>query len=366
MKFAKYLQHLRRPESLDIQSAPNIDLALNTNPLQRRRFLGTLAAGAGTLALGLGGFPAIAQSVASSSKPHFYGICGHYDYTPDYPGLVLKLQSIGAKMFRVDTGGFNPSNVQRAGRFSTYLPAIDPTIKVFCCITTDFLGTDENSAYNIAFTNGQTLAQTLGPTGITDFECGNELTADTRVFRNPGAPGNLMGDYIAGNDWNRMRGTMRGLIDGIKSVNPAFRCGINFTIAQIAASDMLWNGVSPDGSTGHPTVRWDITTWHNYQVYGDLFNISLDGYTTKLNVIDYISKAYGKPIMITEWQGTQPTDAQKAAHCTSFMTEYYNARDQYNIESIMMYQLGGPAEFGLLANPQEKAAFAAFTSSHPA
>jgi hypothetical protein len=48
------------------------------------------------------------------------------------------------------------------------------------------------------------------------------------------------------------------------------------------------------------------------------------------------------------------------------MTEYYNARDQYNIESIMMYQLGGPAEFGLLANPQEQAAFAAFTSSHPA
>jgi hypothetical protein len=363
MKFAKYLQHLRYQESLDAQSAPDFDLALNTNPLQRRQFLGALVAGAGSLALA--GLPAVARSATLSSKPHFYGICGHYDYGSSKAQLVSDLQSIGATMFRVDTGGFDPTHLHMAGRF-TEMTAIDPRIKIFCCINTGFLGTDENSAYNIAFTNGQALAQTLGPMGITDFECGNEMTASTRVFRHPGAPGNLMSDYIAGNDWNRMRGTMRGLIDGVKSVNPAFRCGINFTIAQIAASDMLWNGVSPDGSTGHPTVRWDITTWHNYQVYGDLFNISLDGYTKKLNVIDYISKAYGKPIMITEWQGTQPTDAQKAAHCTQFMTEYYNARDQYNIESIMMYQLGGPAEFGLFANPQEKAAFAAFTSSHPA
>ena len=335
----------------------NIQVTIN-----RRQFLNTLAAA------GIASVTGIDVAKASGTgMPEFYGVCGHYDYPPNSATLVKQLQSIGATTLRLDTAGFNPTHIACVRRFSTEMTAIDPRIKILCCITTNFLGTDENSAYNIAFTNAQTIAQTLGPAGVTDFECGNEMTASTLVFRKPGAPGNRMSDYIPGNDWNRMRGTMRGLIDGIKSVNPAYRCGINFTIAQIAASDMLWNGVAPDGSTGHPTVRWDITTWHNYSVYGDLFNMSLDGYQTKLNVVDYISKAYGKPIMITEWQAKpEDTDAQKAAYCTSFMTKYYNARQQYNIESIMMYQLLGPASFGLLANPQTRAAFAAFSGSHPA
>jgi hypothetical protein len=330
--------------------------------INRRQFLNTLAAAGIASVAGLD-----VAKAAVTSTPHFYGVCGHYDYPPDSATLVNQLHSIGAKTLRLDTGGFNPTHIASVRRFATEITAIDPSIKILCCITTSFLGTDENSAYNIAFTNAQTIAQTLGPAGVTDFECGNEMTASTLVFRTPGAPGNRVSDYIAGNDWNRMRGTMRGLIDGIKSVNAAYRCGINFTIAQIAASDMLWHGTAPDGSTGHPTVRWDITTWHNYSVYGDLFNMTLDGYQTKMNVIDYISKAYGKPIMITEWAAKpEDTDAQKAAYCTKFLTEYYNNRLQYNIESVMKYQLLGTAQFGLLANPQETAAYASFSRSHPA
>ena len=77
--------------------------------------------------------------------------------------------------------------------------------------------------------------------------------------------------------WPILRGAIQGMIDGIKTVQPNAKCGVNFTVADIAASDMLWNGEQPDGSGGYRKMRWDITTWHNYQPYGDIFKIGVDG-----------------------------------------------------------------------------------------
>src|SRR5258705_13975126 len=100
MKFAKYLQHLRYQESLDAQSAPDFDLALNTNPLQRRQFLGALVAAAGMV--GFYGLAPLAQGATHSNKPHLYCIYCHYDYASPLAPIVPALASFVAPMFPRD------------------------------------------------------------------------------------------------------------------------------------------------------------------------------------------------------------------------------------------------------------------------
>ena len=102
---------------------------------------------------------------------------------------------------------------------------------------------------------------------------------------------------------------MRGLIDGVKSIQPNAKCGINFCVADTGASDALWDGMQPDGSGGHPVVRWDITTWHNYEVYGDIFNIGQDGASPGFDLPTYCKARYGVPFIISEWNAN-PEDSQ--------------------------------------------------------
>ncbi len=157
-----------------------------------------------------------------------------------------------------------------------------------------------------------------------------------------------------------LRGAFRGAIDACHNVSNTIRAGINFTINQIAGSDMMWLGKEPDGSTGHPTVRWDFTTWHNYSPYGQPFS---DIMPNGQNMIQYISLAYGKPIMMTEWNNGTSDDVN---YMNTFMNNFYDNRNTYNIESIHFYQLGGGvAQYGLYAYPDKVAAYQNFTAAHP-
>jgi len=106
------------------------------------------------------------------------------------------------------------------------------------------------------------VATALAPYGVTLYECGNELTRDPAIIFDSATAGTYTKDFNNAN-WPIMRGVIRGMIDGIKSVQPGAKVGVNFCVADVAASDMLWVGQQPDGTGGHPTMRWDITTWHN-------------------------------------------------------------------------------------------------------
>lgn len=305
---------------------------------------------------------------SSTSFPHFYGGNAHWDYSWTSQQIVDHLHQAGMTMLRMNTRGYDSSGIGRVKNFASGIAAIDPKIKVFAVIDNGFDSTASEAAnYAAGFAGGKAVASTLGPAGVTDYECGNELLTLPAVFPRPGVPGDKTSDYTPGAGWRAMRGTIRGMIDGVKSVNSSFRTGVNFTIAQVAASDMLWNGTEPDGATG-PTVRWDITTWHNYKVYGDLFHIGTEAHGSSFNLIDYIAKAYGKPIMITEWNSNpEDSDATKTTFTKNFLQEVYDNRVKYQIESAMIYQLdGGAPDFGLFVFPQQTAAYAAFSAEHSA
>jgi hypothetical protein len=303
---------------------------------------------------------------------HFYGINGHPDYTWTAQTWVDKCHQIGCKRIRMDTWGADTTMVPRIADLQAAIQALDPLIDIMPAITMGFNTTTgtESSNYMDGYNAGRYVAQQLGPKGITNYECGNELLTDDRVWPNGaalGLAGDVRSQYASGAPWACLRGMLRGMMDGVKSVDASYRVGINYTVCQIAASDMMWNGEESNGTTGWPVVRGDFITWHNYRVYGSLWDMGTNGHGSNFNLMSYISATYGVPIMITEWN-SNPEDNDMVA--TNWMNSFHqNAWDNriaQKIESVQYYQADGQApQYGLFFNPAKTAAYANFTAAHP-
>lgn len=311
------------------------------------------------------------------TKGMFYGVNGHYDYAMYLLAtLVSILQTLGCSSYRC---GYENSQAslnalvsiaqafQQAGL--TLLVVIDQHL-------TDNSGnlwSSESVAYQQGYQTGVLVARALAPYNVRYYECGNENTRDSHIIYNPAYMGTRITDYNNTN-WPILRGVSLGLRDGVKSVMANAICGMNFCVADIAASDMLWFGTQPDGTANHPMMRWDVTTWHNYEVYGNIFNISQDGdgaVEPHFNLPAYCKAKYGVPFIITEWSAN-PEDSQsnRATYITQKMTDYYNNRYDQSIDSIMYYELdSGDSTWGLMVNgvPNEQPynAMKNFIASHP-
>jgi hypothetical protein len=283
-----------------------------------------------------------------------YGMNGHYDYTFTPAAVVTALKALGCTAYRIDCNStaaqLNPV-IAMAKAFQlnglTMLTMVDYGLHD----ANGVLFTSESVAYNACFAGAAPIATALKPYGVTMYECGNELTRDPAIIQNYTFGGTSPTDFNNAN-WPILRGAMRGMIAGIKSVQANAKCGINFCAADVGASDMLWDGQQPDGSAGYPTVRWDITTWHNYQPYGDIFNIGTDGAGPGFNLPLYCKARYGAPFMITEWNAApQNTESFRASYVTEQLGEFYAAHKAAGIQSVMYYCLtSGDNTYGIVTN----------------
>jgi hypothetical protein len=289
-----------------------------------------------------------------ATKRIFYGMNGHYDYTYSPDQVISMLTAIGCTTYRLAVEDFGNSltavtNMAKAFQNTgmTLFVCIDPNV----VDANGKLWASEQAAYNEGYNWGSTAAKALSPYGVTMYECGNELTRRPQIIVDSTTAGNKASDFNNAN-WPIMRGLMLGMMAGVKAIQPSAKCGINFCVADIGASDALWNGMQPDGSSGHPVVKWDITTWHNYQVYGDIFNIGTDGAGPGFDLPAYCKAKYGVPFMLTEWNANpEVTQDARAAYITQKMTSYYANRKADNIDSIMYYDLdSGNTQWGLVIN----------------
>jgi hypothetical protein len=144
---------------------------------------------------------------------------------------------------------------------------------------------------------------------------------------------------------------IRGMIDGVKAIDPTIQVGVNVGIPMAyRALQMLWNGISPDGSVngvgGAALVRWDITMYHWYK---SSYNIQKAGGSAAVDILQVLKDSFGKPIWLTEfgWSGSQDTASSASAYVTSAMTQYKSVKDTYNIQCIMLYCLID-ANYGLI------------------
>jgi hypothetical protein len=303
----------------------------------------------------------------------FYGMNGHFDYTYTPAQIVSMLKALGCTTYRVGTGADSGQLNALLGLAQAFKAAGMTLFVLIDHSLTDSSGnlfSNESVAYSAARATGATVAGALAPYGVTIYECGNELTRQNSTVMNFTYAGTKVTDFNNTN-WPIMRGVMRGLIDGVKSIQPNAKCGINFCVADTGASDALWDGMQPDGSGGHPVVRWDITTWHNYEVYGDIFNIGQDGASPGFDLPTYCKARYGVPFIISEWNAN-PEDSQtfRGTYITSHLGEFYQARKTHNIQSVIYFELDsgnntwGVVNNGVALNPPFSA-FASFTAANP-
>ncbi|MBN3752093.1 hypothetical protein G3N95_04015 [Paraburkholderia sp. Tr-20389] len=303
----------------------------------------------------------------------FYGINGHYDYTYKPAQLVSILKGIGCTTYRVGCTD-DPAQISAVSKLAQAFQSNGISLLVLINMgiydSNNNLFPSESAAYNRGLQAAMSIANALKQYGVTMYECGNELTRQNATVLDFTNAGTKAIDFNNLN-WPVMRGAMRGMIDGVKAVQSSAKCGINFCVADIGAADALWDGMQPDGTGGHPKVRWDITTWHNYEVYGDIFNIGMDGAGPGFDLPTYCKARYGVPFMITEWN-TGPEKAQdyRASYITKTLGSFYQGRKAHNVQSVMYYILdSGNNTFGIMKdgvalNPPYSA-FASFVSGNP-
>ncbi|MGF6853343.1 hypothetical protein [Paraburkholderia sp. CI3] len=309
----------------------------------------------------------------ASVAGNFYGINGHYDYTYTPAQLVSLLKGLGCSIYRVGCGSDSRSlsavvNIAKA--FQSAGLSLLVLIEAGVYDANGNVFANEAQAYQTCFATAQTIATALQPYGVTMYECGNELTRQPATVLDFHLAGSLAGDFNNTN-WPAMRGSMRGMIDGVKSVQPSAKCGVNFCVADIGAADALWEGTQPDGSSGHQKLRWDITTWHNYEAYGDIFDISPDGAGPGFDLPTYCKARYGVPFMITEWNcGPDASQTYRADYVNTQLGQFYPARKTHNIQSVMYYVLdSGNTSYGIVINGTPNSApynaFASFAANNP-
>jgi hypothetical protein len=307
-----------------------------------------------------------------SASDQFYGINGHWTRGGSYalasPALQKdQLGSLRTKMYRNEVFD-QPSAVSLANFARTM--ATTGKITVYPVILQTLNFPDEQTAYNASFTLAQ---QIVSVQRYAFYEVTNEL-----------APQCLIGwvDGVKNKQYDNAkfqiaRGVIRGLIAGIKSVDATGKIIIGGnTWMHYAFDQMLASGTQPDGTTGHPVVTWDITSWHWYSEQGSIEHAC--GGTGCYNVAATLH-ALGKPIWLTEI-GMRPNFAGTPQQAADFMSNnmlgaLLAIAPQYDIESMQVYELyddppGGEGAYGIMLNDARtpKSTWAAvrdFIRAHP-
>lgn len=347
--------------------------------------------GVASQCIALKGWSVEAHNISATATPAalipgrkiFYGINAHIDEGngPTTANRISAMKAMGLNVLRVSW--FGPTHSSGGVLATTWIQdmasafaadagslGLNMMVMVGCGFGSYSVEAD---AYSAGFAQGVYAANAFGPKGVLLYETGNEIDADTLIRRTSVTQGTTLDDFSLSSTvtWAMWRGNMRGCYDGIKSILPTAQVGSNaFTNASIWASDALWNGTDPQGNTGNPQVRWDWTNWHTY-TEGDMTDVPYSGNAVNFNLLKYLHNAYGKPVLITEWNPAEATTASSVAHINQWMTTWYSAQAIYNIGGIVWFSWfdGIYAIAGTAAPSTVNAMGAAminFISAHPA
>jgi hypothetical protein len=294
----------------------------------------------------------------------FYGIGGHLQQgigaygtggnpTKSYARQVSQLRDLGVTIYAQDV--FSKGGAEDLAKFARF--AKPYCIDVLAVLTPDVQkNVDENAAREEGQRLGEDVAKSLA--GLVQYyEVGNEFENDAIL---QGAVGDKPSDYDNAK-FMKARGSIRGMIEGIKRVDPAAKIVLcAFGWLHYGFSDMLFAGTQPDGSGGHPIPQWDITAWHWYSEMHDITSATNDVTTeNNINVLKHLRDVYRKPIWITEF-GARPDLNEEAAAAylvgQNALAGFVKVADKYNIQGVVIYELyddyayGGDGNYGLFSS----------------
>jgi len=293
-----------------------------------------------------------APVIFPSSSDVFYGINGHWirggSYALASPVLQKdQLGSLRTKMYRNEV--FDEASAITLAEFARTMASIGG-ITVYPVIIQNLTFADEQSAYNASYKLAQEIVRVQR---YAHYEVTNELAPQCLV----GWVDGVLNTQYDNEKFKIARGIIRGLIAGIKSIDSTGKIIIGGnTWMHYAFDQMLASGTQPDGTTGHPMVSWDITSWHWYSEQGSIEHAC--GGTGCYNVIGVL-QSFGKPIWMTE-VGMRPdfpgTQREAGAYLADNMLGALLAiAPKYDIESLQIYELyddppGGEGAYGIMQN----------------
>ena len=308
-----------------------------------------------------------------TAQQYFYGMNGHPVqggiYASRTPAQQMAdLHDLGCTVYRLDCYG-TTANAKTLLAFAVAGASLGIMTLPVLAFNSALATTNETDNYNIAFTYGANTATVLkGYCPI--YEVTNEIC--DYVKPNTSVTGEHASDYDEAR-FLLVRGLIRGLIAGLRSVQPQAQIVIGGGVTiETAFFNMLWNGIEPNGTTNQATVRWNYTGWHWYESSGNP-TTAYDGTGTPLNVLANL-KQYGVPVWFTEL-GFVPTDSPTAQsnYCTSALTSFlgWKPASSYNIMNACWYELydAGGTTYGLIQGDgvTHKPCYATyknFTASH--
>lgn len=300
-----------------------------------------------------------------------WGINGHITWGAPYNNDAAQITALSDLNMKSYRNGFGKGDLARFKAFiqNSAQPA---GVVVYPVCLPNWNSPDESSAYAQGYALGQEVANLQGLVPV--YEITNEL--DTFCILG----GQYNGDQPSHFDNAKFciaRGLIRGVIAGIRSCDTKTPLvGGTGNWLHYGFTDMLRNGTQPDGTTGHPTVDWDITAWHWYSDMGDMENASF----IHANVLSHLA-TYGKPIWINEYgvrQAFAGDEATRTAYLTgaTCMGDWSRLAATYNITHTAMYELfddgrtGDEGAFGIVLNdgitpkPTRYAAIKTFVAAH--
>lgn len=311
-----------------------------------------------TTAVASGATLSITSCTISASNSRFnkvlWGMNGHWDYPESTATVIAALKLMGCTVYRMAYEG-SQASLNAITAMAAAFAADGTGLQLYVCIDISYF--DSNGAIyttpGAAYASGQgagvLVANALAPYSaqVMCIECGNELTRKGGMVSISYIMGTWIGDFTQAN-WFALANVCAGCTDGARSILPHVPIANNaMTFAEYAATDMLWSGTNPDGSSGNPPIKWDVTAWHSYESWGDPVNIAYDGDgTSRFNLYNYIAPAYGRPIVLSEWNAdaTGPmTIDQQIAWNNTMVSEIYARRESLGgavqIRSAIFYEL---------------------------
>lgn len=300
-----------------------------------------------------------------------YGINGHNNtgaYAISSPALQRsQLRDLNVKMYRIEVR--DAPGAQTLANLARTMAASGITVYPVILLELNFAS--ESDAYNAAYS---ITRQIVAVQRYAYYEVTNELAAQCLV----GWVDGVRSTDFDNTRFQIARGVVRGLIAGIKSLDPLGKIVIGGNTWMHYGFDvMLANGTQPDGTSGHPKVTWDVTAWHWYSEQGDITHAC--GGTGCYNVIGTL-QGFGKPVWINEvgMRPSFPGTQQQAADYLSvnMLGALKSISAQYGITSLQVYELyddpsGGEGPYGIMLNDGKTpkpaySAFKSFVAAHPA
>ncbi|MFM0170096.1 glycosyl hydrolase [Paraburkholderia sediminicola] len=272
----------------------------------------------------------------------FYGVVGHVQqggiYTArSYQAQISQLRDLGMTIYAQDIGDKAAAEqvAQLARVAAAQCVGILPLI-----ITPDVQANlNESTAYVQGHKLGVDSATALKGL-VSYYQVGNEFDNDV-IFN--GASGDYPSHYDNAK-YRKARGAIRGMIDGIKEVQPSARILLgSLSWLHYGFSDMLRDGTEPDGKRdSKKVVEWDITAWHWYSEMSPNRASWLPKPDILKHVLTHLSTQYQKPIWITEF-GVRPdySDGDPGAYLVGQdgLAGFVADAKKYGIQNVTLYQL---------------------------